>query len=185
MITLNLLSPYKKGRLAQLIKFLFIKEILEILILTTSLLAVTYLCSWLILNDFLSDLSQSTTLVNKSYSTFNREIVRVNRSIKEAALASKDFYPLTPKLTELINNLPADIKINFLDVSRFNNTLALSGVAKTRDALISYQNKLSQLTWLTTPRTPPSQLLEKENVSFEIRASLVGIPALTSAPNKK
>ena len=74
--------------------------------------------------------------------------------------------------------LPADIKLIGFDLNRGNNTITLSGTATTRDALLSFQKVIEGVAWFKSTNAPTSQLFQKENINFEIRGGLIGLPGL-------
>ena len=168
---INLLPPDKKELIKKLVKFIFFKEMLEITLLVTSFLSIVLLWSWFFIQNQYNDLTQSALLINNKYSNYNQEIKKINTAIKQFDSANKNFSPLTPKILELVEKLPSDIKINSLSIDRQKNTLSISGVAKTREALLSYQTLLKNYYWLESIQTPTSQLFQKENVNFEIKAT--------------
>lgn len=180
MITLNLLSPFKKKRLGQLIKFLFIKEILEIITFAVALLAVIHLAGFQILNNFLTDLSQSTTAINKDFSEVNREIARLNLLVRHTAAAGTRFAPLSPHIVRVIQLIPSDIKLNSFDINRATQELTLSGTAATRDALIRFQESIQKEPWIANASTPVSGLFQKTNINFEIKTKLLDIAPLSA-----
>ena len=94
--SLNLLSPSKKDRLEKLIKFIFIKNILETALIIFALLATALLWSWLLLVDRYDSLSQTSLLVNRTYSAYNQEIRQINRLIKDVNSASASYVTLSP-----------------------------------------------------------------------------------------
>lgn len=178
MILLNLLSPHKRARLKGLIRYLFIKELLELVLLTSALVALAYLFGWMVLTSFLNDLSISTTLVNRDYSSYNQEIVKINALIKKISLASDGYATLLPHLADLAKNLPDDIKLDSVTLNRRGQKITLAGTAKTRDALLNYQAVIKGVNWIGNFEIPPSQLFQKDNIGFEISASLKNFPPL-------
>jgi|GEM_PF-573687 len=181
--TLNLLSKEKRGRLEHLTKFIFIRDILEMVLLIYTVLAMVLLWSWIVLQEDSNNLAESSTLVNREYSKYNQAIREVNSDIKNLNSISQYYLPISPKLSEVINILPKDIKINALNIDRLQNNITLSGTALTREALLNYQEVLKKITWLENITTPTSQLFQKENISFEVKAKLKGLPE--SAPKEK
>ncbi len=175
---LNLLSPYKKQRLTQLVHFLFIKELLELTILAASLMAIVHLTGWYLLTQHLDILAQSTTIVSRDFSRPHQTVVKMNSLIKALQRAGDGFAPLSPYLVELSMTLPADIRLTMINFDRSEQRLTIAGLAKTRAALLSFQAALHQLSWLGTVSTPTSQLLQKDNIPFEIKAQLQPAPAV-------
>lgn len=184
LASINLLPTNKKERLSQLVKFIFFKELLEIILLTASFLSIVLLWSWVVMQNQFNDLSQSATLVNKEFSHYNQQIKKINNLIKKFDLSSNNFYPLTPKIVELSQGMPVDIKINSLSIDNETGEIIMVGTAKTRDALLGFQSNLKKYDWLSDIQTPTSQLFQKENVNFEIRAK-TNIPVIkTNEPVK-
>ncbi len=182
---INLLPPSKKELSDKLIKFIFFKEMVEVILLVAAFLSVILLWSWYVLQNQFNDLSQSAMLVNREYSHYNQEIRKLNSVVKQFNTANKSYYPLSPKILELIEKLPNNIKINSISIDRKNNSVAISGVAKTRDALLSYQALLKNYSWLSAIQTPTSQLFQKENVNFEMKAIPNNFPPLNDAKPTK
>lgn len=172
ILRLNLLSPQKKTGLAVMIRYLFIKEMLEFTIFTCALLAIAYLFSWLLLSQTLDDLASSSLLVNREFPTVNQEIHAINVTIKEITLAGASYAPVTPYIIQLATTLPPTIHLTSISIDTESNAVRLTGVAQTRAAFLDYQNVLGSITWLKGLNTPTSELFQKENINFEIRAQL-------------
>lgn len=187
ILNLNLLSPTKKERVERVVKYLFAKNILEIILVTCSVLAISLLLSWLVLQEHFTDLSSAATTVNKEYSAYNKEIRDVNKTIKNLYISSGEYAALSPKLLELSALMPPDIKMNAVIIDREAQTVSLIGTAKTRLTFIAFQEILKNVTWLQNIESPFSQLLQKENINFEIKAKLKGMAAIkieSAAPQK-
>ncbi|MCX6779624.1 MAG: hypothetical protein NT034_00365 [Candidatus Magasanikbacteria bacterium] len=181
---INLLPERKKEGLEKLIKFLFCKEILEVILLVCAFLSMTLLWGWIILEDHFSALSQSALSVNREFSHYNQEVRKINFAIKTLNIESAGFTPLTPKVLDIINKLPSDIKLNSLDINRSSGTFQISGIAKTRDALLNLQSLLEKIDWLDHLESPTSQLFQKQDISFDIKAKIKNIPLLEPEINK-
>ena len=185
ILDLNLIPPERKTKLKNLVRVLFIKNMLEITAITAAIIATILLWGWLELINNFTYMSQSAASIGHSYSNYNQEIRDVNRLIKGADIASADFAALTPKLLELIKNLPAAIKINSLDIDRGENQITLSGTALTRADLLDYQSALKNISWLEPASIPTSQLLQKDNINFTFQTKITGLPALNAPAAKR
>lgn len=174
-ININLLPTNKKAKLKYLVKFIFSKYILEIVILATAIIAIILVWSWLVLQDGFTKLAVSSTLVNKEYANYNIEIKRVNSMLLAIDRSSKSYERISPRLYSFSNQLPRNIKINSLSLDRINGEFIIRGTAKTRTDLISYQAMLNEIDWLGRTETPISKLFQKENIDFEIKAIINGI----------
>ena len=178
LLAINLLPTRKKENLEKLVRFIFFKEILEVILIVCAFVAMTMLWGWILLQEQFNYLSQSALLVNKEFSHYNQDIRKINFTIKALDTSSQKFSPLTPKIKQLIDEMPADIKISSMDINRIKGIFYISGTAKTRDALLNFQNLIKNYTWLDELQTPTSQLFQKDNISFEIQAKLKNIPLI-------
>ena len=177
-LRLNLLSPDKKKNFKNVVRFLFIKEMLEFTILTVSLLGMMYLFAWWVITQAMSDVVSSALLVNREAPPVNRDVSEMNRKTRNVYLSSQDFAQLTPKIIEFASILPGDIKLVGIDLDRKKNTIVISGTATTRDALLDFQRIVNEVPWIKGVTAPNSQLLQKENINFEFHGSIQGLPPL-------
>lgn len=171
-IRLNLLPARKKIWFASMIRFLFIKEMLEFTIFTCAIMAIAHLLGWLLLTQTLNDLASSSLLVNREYPIVNQDIRQINKLTKDVATASANYGALSPYLVSLAQTLPTGIVLSRLDIDHTGKNVNISGVAKTRDVLLDYQNVVSHLSWLESASAPAPQLFQKEDIGFDITARL-------------
>lgn len=182
---LNLMSADKKRGFHKLVQFIFIKQLLEFIIITAALLAITHLMALAIISQSLTDLASSTLLVNKEQTATNREVRRLNKLTNDITVSGEEFVEISPKLVELIGLVPPSITIQALEINRAGNSFYMAGIANTRPALLEFQKIMQSVVWLTNVSAPTSQLFQKENVSFEIRGTLTGfstLPKKAAAP---
>lgn len=185
MLHLNLLAVEKKSKLEQLIKFLFTKNILEIILLFFALLAIVHVWAWVLVIDQFGSLSESANSVNQDRFTYNPTIKEINSRIKDIAMASRGYIKLSPKLVELADLVPGTIKIAAISIDRRQNTFIISGTAKHREALLEFQNTLQNIPWLEKGTAPLSQFFTPTEISFEIKTKLKNFPTLPAKPTIK
>lgn len=182
--TINLLPDNKKDRLHILIRFIFAKDLLELSLLFCSLLAIVFIWSWLTLQDEYNNMAQSAILVNSDNSVRNREIRETNGILRQFNHSTVNYIQVTQQLNELIMTLPDDIKLNSIVLDQTPKQLIISGTARTRAALLNYENVVKQYSWLKNVTAPVSQLLQKENINFETKAEL-NLPATDAKPTQQ
>lgn len=167
ILNLNLLSPAKKNGNEHVIRFIFIKNMLEISLFVAAILAIALLLSWKILQDDFNNLAGSAILVNQEFSSYNQEIRKINQINRNIVSAGKTFQPITAELVELAEITPPGVKLSSLNLDKPNLKLILSGMAKNRDDLLNYQEQIKKILWVDEIETPSSQLFQKENINFE------------------
>lgn len=172
LLRLNLLSPDKKQRLTQLIHFLFIKELFEVAILIATTAAIIHVWGWYMLTEQLSSLAASTALINRDFSHTHQTIKKNNTLIAVLQRTADGFTPLSPQLIGVATTLPPNIKLTTISFDRSEQQFTIAGLARTRAALLAYQVVLQSLPWFTHLSEPTSQLLLKENIPFQIKATV-------------
>jgi Tfp pilus assembly protein PilN len=168
----NLLSPGRRVRLGKLIRFLFVKELLEFVMFGAAILAIAHIFGWLILVGTLQNLVNSSLLVGRETPPFTEEIREINKLTNNIKKAGKDYVPTTPLVLDVVRTLPPGVRLVTFDLDMTEKTLVLTGVATTRQDLLGYQETLKEIEWVKSVKAPASQLFEKENLSFEIRAEV-------------
>jgi Tfp pilus assembly protein PilN len=186
MLHLNLLESNKRVKLERLVKFLFTKNILEIVLLFVTLIALTLVWAWLTVRDQ-SKTVMSAAPQNAEYTGYSTEVEKINARARSVAQAGMGYTSTTEKIFSLMNQLPPDIRLNSLNFDRKNNRLTLAGVAATRTALLNLQELLHTVSWIDKSSAPTSQLFTASDVVFEIKSTLKNFPSLrpdtsTSAP---
>jgi len=171
-INLNLLPTAKKTRLEAIINFLFIKNITELFLMVVAVMTATLVWGWVLLEQDFANLTKTATLINRESYNYNQDAKNINELIKNINASSKNFFPLTPKLTDLSANLPRDIKMNSVQIDNAAQTISLTGIAVSRNALLNYQEILKTISWVSSLETPVSQLFQKENVKFEFKLKI-------------
>ncbi len=153
-------------------RFLFIREMLEMIILTASILAIIYLAGWLVLVQAINDLAASTLLVNKEFPKYNQDIKLINKAVRDFNSSAAGFTRILPDIQDIAKNLPGNIRLTALSVNRADNTVSLSGVAADRDALLNYVKIVNSIPWLEGAANPTSLLFTKENVPFDLKVKI-------------
>lgn len=176
ILRLNLLPTEKKTKFASTVRFLFAKEMLEYVIFTCAVLAIANLLGWFILTETLTNLAAASLLTSREFPGVNQDVRRINALTKELALASDGYVQLTPRLVEIAGALPPEIRLTAVSLDRGTGTLVVSGVAKTRAALLTYETTVKGYPWVEKVTSPTSQLFQKENINFELKAHLNIIP---------
>ncbi|HRY36706.1 MAG TPA: PilN domain-containing protein [Candidatus Magasanikbacteria bacterium] len=172
ILNLNLLPLNKKKELKILTRINLVKNFF----VHSFQILFVFLCFLLIfyynLNQQLTNLNKSRTLINSNFAEYNKEINELNKNIGTINVAGERFQELTPKFLEMLQIVPENIKITSLSLSLDKKAIFIPGVAKNRDALLSYGEALKKIPWIKNIDIPKTQLLQKENISFNIGVEL-------------
>ena len=128
---------------------------------------------WQAVNEQSQVLAKQTGNSANNSAFYGGQIIEINKKIDAVSKAGESFGALTPKFHELMTQLPTDIKLKNLSMGTDEPvSLALSGTAKTRDALIAYAESLKSISWVENVRLPKSLLLQKDNIDFNLELTL-------------
>ena len=169
---LNLLPKDKKQETKIMVALSLLKDVLS----RTGIIMVFLIFFLTLINFTLSEqlktLESSSNLVNKGYANYNFEVAEINKKIASITVAGKQYKILTPRLIELVGKIPKNIKLNSLSMDICSTDMILSGVGKSREALLDFEDELKKIDWVETTTLPTSQLFQKDNLPFEIRVKV-------------
>ena len=168
MLTLNILPSEVK----QEIKFKYVfnstKLILYIFTFAVAVYSLALYGCYFYLQGYYKDISQQTTIATKNTDNYSKQVKDINKQISYIEGIEKETIYWSLLIKDLFNNLPGDIRLTKVDYNKKNNSLALAGVAKTRDGLISMRKYFENNKNLSLTSFPVQSLVQKENINFDI-----------------
>ncbi len=172
MINLNLISPSQKEYLRYEYLYLYVRTVTVLLLTCTVIISGLFLAARLLLQDSFASVLTATTAVNDRNRTTDREIAELNKDLKEAQKIQNDFTKWSSLLTDLNRAIPPRIQITYLNVEKKTRLFNLNGTAATRDDFLKLKENLSNISYLEELSSPLTNLLARENVSFQFSAKL-------------
>jgi len=149
----------------------FLKTSIESLLGIICLSGIMLLGAEWVLQGYFNDLSASLTITNKIQAAKNLQIKQVNRVVHNISALQQIYTPWTPRLSELIAAIPPGVILNELSANSGDGSYRLSGVAATRDDLLTLQNTLEALNFIDSVPIPLAQLTAREDISFSLTAT--------------
>lgn len=169
---LNLLSPEKKKHLKRMTNFQFAKSLLELMLIFLSCSGIALLGGQWVLQEHFNEITGHIVSVTNKYAEKNLEIKNINITLARTEKIQKDYTLWTIKIIDIAKQIPEEIALSSLNFNSETDTIYISGIAKTRDNLLTLKNNLETLGWMEKVAIPPDQLTEKENIQFSISPSL-------------
>lgn len=168
MITLNLLPPtqhtaIKKERIYSTVEN-FLSIFLVVLIVIASLLFLIKKT----LEKNLSELARQGVQANIKTSELNNKIQEINDTLKVIEEIQKKTKTISPFVLEFSQIIPKEVKTTSFQVNTEDSSVKIKGLAKTRNALLKFKKNLEASDKFTDVKVPLSNLLEKEDIEFEI-----------------
>jgi len=172
MLALNLISEDLKKEIKLRHLYLFIKKINLTLIIITIVVAIILLVAKTILQVKFNDIVSQTTLVTKSNQGYNIKIRDINNRLNFVEKVQKDFIPWSNLLKAVADITPSDIGLNYLKINFIEQTIKIKGKAGLRQSLLDFKQKMEATTVFENIDFPIKNILEKENINFEINAKI-------------
>lgn len=169
VLNLNFLPKEKYNDIKTIMSLGWINNVLRcaavIQVIFIAFLALMYL----VLAEQADMLARRSHEIGQSYTYYNQEVGAINKQIDMVTVAGRNFGLLTPRFWAIVNSLPGDIQLKNISLTMENpKSMAIGGVAKSRDALLNYERELKKLPWVTKTVLPTSQLLQKTDINFVI-----------------
>ncbi|MBI2459045.1 MAG: PilN domain-containing protein [Parcubacteria group bacterium] len=179
MLTLNLISQELKKEIRLRHLYLFIKKINLTLIIITIAAAIILLSAKTILQLGFNDIVNQTTLITKNNQGYNNKIKDINGKLDLVEKIQNNFIPWSNLLKTLAHLTPKDISLYYLKINLLEQTIKIKGQAGQRSSLLNFKQNLEDAAIFQTIDFPLKNILEKENINFEIDAKI----NLTSWPS--
>lgn len=172
MLTLNLVSEEQKKEIKLRHIYGFIKKINLVLIIITITIAIILLVAKIILQLKFNEIVEQTTLVTKNNQGYNSKVREINNKLNFVAKTQNDFIPWSNLIKSVADLTPADINLYYLKLNSDEQMIKIKGKAKLRQSLLDFKTKLEATSNFKNIDFPLKNILEKENIDFEINAKL-------------
>lgn len=169
---INLLSPQKHQYLQTMVRFQFVKNILEIILIITCFIGIMATGGEWVLESYFSDLNATISSLQNRYTGTNKKIKTINEKLGQIAAIQKQYRPVTPLLPEITAAIPEKINLSVLNIDLENKMMILVGFAPTRDDLLRLQTQLTNIPWVENADVPVTQLTKKDNINFSFTVNL-------------
>jgi hypothetical protein len=171
-IRINLLPPRKKKRVATLVKFLFLKHIVETILFFVCLGGVTLLLGLYVLEINYNSFSENFIAVNSGDNKTLQETRKLNTTINQLSSSQKDFIPWSTILEDLTVITPPSITWKSWNFDGMENKALFSGFARNRTDLVTFGEELKKLPWVSASDIPLNDLVAAGESPFQVTVTL-------------
>jgi len=172
MLTLNLISEELKKQIKLRHLYLFIKKVNLSLIIITIFIAIILLAAKAILQVNFNNIVEQTTLVAKNNQGYNNKIKNINSKINFVEKIQNGFIPSSNLLETIAEITSKNINLYYLKINFVEQTIKIKGRAGLRENLLDFKQKMEATTIFRDIDFPIKNILEKENIDFEISAKI-------------
>lgn len=176
MITINLLAGAKKQEIRLVKSFLLIRRLMIVGLVFLLFLALVLAGADYFLvhknKELAAKLETNKNLPSGQNIPLNQTISLFNKQLKSVSQIQNDYYKWSGFLIKFDKTAPQNLQITSLIFNKNDKTALIKGVAKTRDDLIQFQTDLTKSDLFKEVTSPISNLLIRNDISFELRATL-------------
>lgn len=172
MIALNLISEEFRKQIKFRHLYLFVKKISLALMAITICVAIILLVAKTILQTKFNNIVGQTTLVTKNNQGYNNKIREINNKINFIAAAQSGFVPWSKAIKIISDIAPANISFDYFKINLAERSVKIKGNAGLRDSLLYFKKQMEDSGIFANMEFPIKNILEKENVDFEINAKI-------------
>ena len=178
MMTLNLISDEQRAAVAEIRIFAHIK-LGGLLIGITILLAGGFLFALqMTLNSRLTEIQGSIAtleaeLPRRGGNSLDQNIRLLNQQVDRLTDLSALRVPVSRVANDIAGTVSPGITLTTFSIQPITKQLSLSGVARTRNDLLAFQNALKGLPYIESVETPLSTLTQPEDIEFSFSSVLL------------
>lgn len=171
-ISLNLLSPQQKEYLKYERAYFYVRTVMWLMIIFTITISSLLLIARLMLQDNYATVLTTTTMVNNKNTVIDHEIANLNKTLMEMEKIQSDFIKWSNIVIDINSVIPENIEITYLNLEQKNRLFNLHGKALRREDFLNLKSALEKLPYLEELSSPLTNLLLRENVSFEFSGKI-------------
>ena len=168
MINLNILPKKLKNDAKLIILDKFIKKIIGTVFLFIVIFSGVLFASKFYLQSYFKETIEKSAHASKNTEDYLKKVKEVNNKIDYITNIQDNDIDWTNMVLHISKTINNDIKINKINISKTNDTLSLSGNAKTRNSLLLLKTSLEKYENFSEIKLPIKNLLEKNDIEFEI-----------------
>lgn len=172
MISLNLISPEQQNNLKLKYRQTLVKNCCGVLLIAAAALAIGLIpLRGQLTRQQLTNAAAKTSILNKNQA-ITEKVTALNSQIGDLIRIKNQLYRWSQTLNELSGLTPPEVALLEFNGSAQNGVFTLKGFAKTRDALIAFQNNLNASLYFKAIDSPLENYLQKNEVTFSINGQL-------------
>ncbi|NUM25166.1 MAG: PilN domain-containing protein [Candidatus Buchananbacteria bacterium] len=170
MINLNLIPPSKKNELRLTQFYIMIKNFVIAILLINILSAIALLSAKVVLQNHFNRIVEQTTLTTKYANTLSQDVKNFNTQLNAVASIQSEYLLWSKFFIDFSKLVPTGIGLDSITIKE--NRILLTGIASTRDELLSFQKNLESSPLFFNIEVPIDNLLRREDIDISVKADI-------------
>jgi len=173
MIKINIIPNKIKKEIKINFVYNLIKSFLYMSIIVLSILGIILMISeYILLSSLAKEINSSSLNFKNTANTSQNKVNDINTKLLLLENVQNDFIRWSTFFNFISKKTPEGIKLSRLTIKNKGTEISFSGNAKTRNILLSFKEMLEKSAIFENIQFPIQNLLQKENINFEIKAKL-------------
>jgi len=177
MFLLNLLSPEEKNNISKIKTYYVLRSISFRFISLVLIIVTIFIFSYFLLSNQKKLLTEQ---INKEIalrqegkvSAVEEATSELNKQLNLANEIQLNYIKWTDFIKTYSSAMVEGITLTNLNFNTTGKILTINGTAQSRSTLLKYQQNLEELDYFSDIDMPISNLIQKENINFEITGNL-------------
>jgi Tfp pilus assembly protein PilN len=172
MLRLNLLSKEAKKEVKFKRLYALVIRVDFLLLLSAVFLVIIFTGSKILLQNTFKEFANQDSLLKISSQDYNEKIRQINDQIKTVSKIQNEFIYSSLLVKELTDRIPDGIYLSYIKADISQRVLRIIGRAQTRENFLALKQKLENSTVFIEVDSPLQNILQKENIDFEMSIKL-------------
>lgn len=172
MIKLNIIPTELKKSIRLNEIYNSLNKIGILIVLIFAVFIGIYYASYIYLELHMTEVTLQSANLNKNTENYSNKIADINTKLKYIEKIQKNNIKWIDFLTDFSSHINDGVILKSLTASKSTGALVIRGEAKTRDSLLEFEKSIKSLPYLTEINIPLKNLLEKEDIAFDIKVKI-------------
>lgn len=168
MLRLNLLSEEAKKEVRFKRLYALIVRVDLMLLIGAIFLAVIFTGAQLVLKNNYQEFHNQEAIIKFGSQDYDQKIREINEKLSTISQIQKEYIPSSSLIKELTDRIPEGVFLNYIKADISNRSLKIIGQAKKREDFLLLKTELSKSPVFTEIDSPLQNILQKENIDFEM-----------------
>ncbi len=172
MLSLNLISEELKEKKNLKRTYELINKASIIFVFVTIFFGLIFLGAKIIMESNFKELNNQANLTPLDGENYNLKAKEINEKISNTNNIQNEFIFYSDLIKNITEKIPENVALEYLKIDKEKKTIKIKGNAQKRNDLLELKEKLTELDLIDDINLPLQNILEKENINFEINAKI-------------
>jgi hypothetical protein len=171
MLEINILPQELKSELRLSKLYNTIKKMVLLVVLMTLFISILIIFGRILLKVQTNIFSNSSSISGADAIT-DKKIYDIEKEVEYAKKIQSENVNWPRTIENFVNNVNSDISITQFKIDKDSSQMSISGIAKTREGLLSFKKNLETNLNYSNLEFPIKDLSQKQNINFDLKMNI-------------